>query len=303
MSEGYRQREDEMKYVLVTPARNEESYIDGTIQSVLAQALLPEKWVIVSDGSTDRTDSIVEKYQLAHSFIYFLRAQRDGGTNFGSKVKAFQAGYRELANQKYDLIGNLDADVTFSPEYFETMVSKFQEEPGLGIAGGIICELVDGKYSPQKISMNSVAGAVQLFRRECLEAIGGYIPIKSGGEDAAAEILGRMHGWKVRTFPEIQVMHHRRVMTGSRNILQTRFKQGFTQYLLGYHPLFQLARFIFRVPDKPFLIGSLFSLCGYAWGFMKRAERRLPVEAVKFLHSEQLKRLHFGFMTNKTSWD
>lgn len=292
-----------MKYVLVTPARNEEAYIEKTIQSVLAQTRLPERWVIVSDGSIDRTDSIVEKYQLSHSFISLLCAQRDGGTNFGSKVKAFQAGYRELANQKYDLIGNLDADVTFPSEYFETMVSKFQDDPGLGIAGGIICELMDGKYSPQKISMNSVAGAVQLFRRECFEVIGGYIPIKSGGIDAAAEILGRMHGWKVRTFPDIQVLHHRRVMTGSRNILQTRFKQGWTQYLLGYHPLFQLARFFFRIPDKPFLIGSLFSLSGYVWGFLKRAKRPLPVEAVKFLHSEQLKRLYSGFMTNQASWD
>jgi poly-beta-1,6-N-acetyl-D-glucosamine synthase len=301
MTEGFPQREGEMKYVLVTPARNEESYIERTIQSVLSQTQLPERWVIVSDGSTDRTDSIVEKYRHEHSFISLLRAQRDGGPNFGSKVKAFQAGYRELANQKYSLIGNLDADVTFTPEYFKTMVSKFQNDPCLGIAGGVICELMDGKYSPQKISMNSVAGAVQLFRRECFEGIGGYIPIKSGGIDAAAEILARMHGWTVSTFPGIEVMHHRRVMTGSRNILQTRFKQGLTQYLLGYHPLFQLARFIFRISDKPFLIGSFFSLCGYAWGFLTRAERPMPVEAVKFLQCEQMRRLNLRFITNPAS--
>ena len=292
-----------MKYVLVTPARNEESYIERTIRSVLAQTLLPESWVIVSDGSTDLTDSIVEKYQAEHPFISLLRFHRDGGSNFGSKAKAFQAGYRALANQKHDLVGNVDADVTFPPEYFETMISKFQEAPDLGIAGGIICELMNGKYSPQNISLNSVAGAVQLFRRECFEAIGGYIPIRSGGIDAAAEILARMNGWKVRTFANIHVLHHRRVMTGSRNVLQTRFKQGYTQYLLGYHPLFQLARFFFRIPDKPFLIGSLISLCGYGWGFLKRAERALPTEAVRFLHSEQLKRLHLGFMTNKAAWD
>ena len=292
-----------MKYVLVTPARNEEAYIEKTIQSVLSQTLLPEKWIIISDGSTDRTDLIVEKYKEEHVFISLLQIGGDCAPNFGSKVNAFNAGYKQLIKQKFDLIGNLDADVTFSPNYYETMITKLKEDPGLGIAGGIICELMNGKYTPQKINLNSVAGAVQLFRRECFEAIGGYIPIKSGGIDAAAEIIGRMHGWKVRTFPEIQVLHHRRVMTGNRNILQTRFKQGMTQYMLGYHPLFQLARFFFRIPDKPFLVGSIISMCGYAWGFLKRAKRPLPIEAVQFLHSEQLKRLNLGFMTNKASSD
>jgi poly-beta-1,6-N-acetyl-D-glucosamine synthase len=290
-----------MKYVLITPARNEEAYIEETAQSVIAQTQLPEEWVVISDGSTDRTDAIVEKYQINHPFISLIRAKRDGGTDFRSKAKAFQIGYRQLRSQDYDLIGNLDADVTFSPEYFETMVSQFQKDPVLGIGGGLICELVDGKYYPQNISTNSVAGAVQLFRRECFDAIGGYIPIQSGGIDAAAEILARMNGWKVRTFSNVHVLHHRRVMTGGRRVLQTRFKQGFTQYLLGYHPLFQLARVFFRIPDKPFLIGSLFSISGYAWGFLKRAQRPLPMEAIKFLHSEQLNRLRLGFLVNKAS--
>jgi len=292
-----------MKYVLVTPARNEEAYIEKTIQSVLSQTLLPEKWIIISDGSTDRTDLIVEKYKEEHVFISLLQIGGDCAPNFGSKVNAFNAGYKQLIKQKFDLIGNLDADVTFSPNYYETIITKLKEDPGLGIGGGMICELVNGKYTPQKINLNSVAGAVQLFRRECFEAIGGYIPIKSGGIDAAAEIIGRMHGWKVRTFPEIQVLHHRRVMTGSRNILHTRFKQGMTQYLLGYHPLFQLARFFFRITDKPFLIGSFLTFCGYWWGYLKRAERPMPIEAIRFLHSEQLKRLNLGLITNPTSRD
>jgi len=287
-----------MKYVLVTPARNEEAYIEKTIQSVLSQTVLPEKWIIVSDGSTDRTDEIVDRYQGAHVFISLLSTRRGGAPNFGSKANAFNAGCNELENQKYDLIGNLDADVTLPENYFETMISHFKEDPLLGIAGGIICELVNGKYIVQNISINSVAGAVQLFRRKSFDSIGGYIPIKSGGIDAAAEILGRMHGWKVRTFPDIHVLHHRRVVTGGRNILHTRFRQGITQFLLGYHPLFQLARFLFRIPDKPFLIGSLLTLSGYSWGYLRGMQSPMPAEAVRFLRSEQLKRLNLGFFTN-----
>jgi poly-beta-1,6-N-acetyl-D-glucosamine synthase len=292
-----------MKYVLVTPARNEEACLEKTIQSVLSQTVLPERWIIVNDGSTDRTGVIAEKYRSVHAFISVLHLSRDGGPDFGSKASAFNAGCDELGNLKYDLIGNLDADVTFPPDYFETIISKFKEDPGLGIAGGIICELMNGRYAFQNISLNSVAGAVQLFRRECLDAIGGYIPMKFGGIDAAAEIAGRMHGWKVRTFPDIHVMHHRRVMTGNRNILHTRFRQGMTHFLLGYHPLFQLARSLFRVPDKPFLIGSLMTFCGYWWGYLTRMERPVPAEVVRFLRSEQLKRLNLGFFTNLTARD
>jgi poly-beta-1,6-N-acetyl-D-glucosamine synthase len=288
-----------MKYVLITPARNEEAYIEKTIQSVLSQTVLPEKWIIVSDGSTDRTDTIVDRYKCANTFISLLSTRKGGSANFGSKASAFNAGRNELENKKYDLIGNLDADVTLPPNYFETMMTYFKEDPMLGIAGGIICELVDGNYILQNISLNSVAGAVQLFRRECFNAIGGYIPIKSGGIDAAAEILGRMHGWKVRTFPDIHVLHHRRVVTGGRNILHTRFRQGVTQFLLGYHPLFQLARLFFRIPDKPFFIGSLLTLSGYSWAYLKRMESPMPAEAIRFLHSEQLKRLNLGFLTKQ----
>ncbi|MFX0199832.1 MAG: glycosyltransferase, partial [Candidatus Hodarchaeota archaeon] len=173
-------------YVLITPARNEQDYIQKTIESVVSQTILPEKWVIVSDGSTDHTDEIVSHYAAKHDFIQFIRVSEHIQRNFWSKVHAFNAGYEQIKNTEYKFLGNLDADVSFNSNYYENVLLRFQTNPKLGIAGGIILELLNGQYVNQKLSLNSVAGAIQLFRRECYQDIGGYIPLTYGGVDSAA---------------------------------------------------------------------------------------------------------------------
>ena len=206
------------KYVLITPTRNEEAYIERTLEAVCKQTILPLKWIIVNDGSTDSTEAKVKKYTSNYSFLELVNLNRIGNANFGSKVNAFQEGYNYVKKLDYDFIGNLDADVSFEPAYFGNILHKFGENEKLGVAGGIIQELINNKYVTQDISTNSVAGAVQLFRKECYAGIGGYIPMEYGGIDAAAEILARMNGWEVQTFSEYKVLHHRRVKTGKKNI-------------------------------------------------------------------------------------
>lgn len=279
------------QYVLITPARNEEKYIECTIRSVVAQSVKPLRWIIVSDGSTDRTDEIVETYARRCSFIKLLSARNVGKRNFGSKVNAFNSGYNSLEGLSYSFIGNLDADVSFAPDYFEKVLNNFDNNPQLGIAGGIIEELINGKYVTQNISLNSVAGAVQLFRRECFEQIGGYIPLKMGGIDAAAEIMARMHGWKVQTLPSLRVLHHRRVATGGGDILKARFRQGKMYYNLGYHPVFQLVRSAYKIADPPVLLGSTVMIAGFMWSYIRSHERGLPQEVNSFLRKEQKRRL------------
>lgn len=280
------------QYVLITPAKNEEKHIAQTIEAILSQTLLPHKWIIVSDGSTDQTDGIVAKYAQKHRWIELVTSSSRGQKDFGSKVRAFRAGYDQLRLIPYQFIGNLDADVTFGANYYEQIIERFTYDGTLGIAGGIILELINNKFTPQHASLNSVAGAVQLFRRQCYEDIGGYIPIRSGGIDAAAEILARKHGWTVRTFREMPVLHHRRVSTGRPTILSARFHQGVTNYLLGYHPLFQTISSLSRMCcEQPYIIGSLSSTLGYVCCCLKRPPRVMPDDAITFLRSEQLARL------------
>ncbi len=280
-----------LSYALVTPARNEESHIEKTIKSVISQNAPPVQWVIVSDGSIDLTDEIVQDYAFSHRFIQLVRVTGQNHRNFGSKVAAFNAGYKTLASEDYAFIGNLDADVSFGSGYYEHLLKIFGEQPDLGIAGGLILELVGQRFVSQNISLNSVAGAVQLFRRSCFEAIGGYVPLQEGDIDAAAEIMARMQGWKVRTFTELKVLHHRRVGIGRNHLCGTRFRQGMNNYRLGYHALFQLASSVYRIREKPYLVGGMLTLLGYVWAYCRGYEISLPEDVVRYLRCEQMTRL------------
>ena len=124
-----------MKYVLITPARNEERFISKTLDSVIAQTLLPERWVIVDDGSTDRTAEIVEDYAKRYQWIELIRRSQRVDRNFAGKADAFNAGFEQVRSLPFEIVGNLDADISFERDYFEFLVGKFCEFPGLGVAG------------------------------------------------------------------------------------------------------------------------------------------------------------------------
>jgi biofilm PGA synthesis N-glycosyltransferase PgaC len=279
------------RYVLVTPARNEAAHIEMLIQSVAAQTILPRQWVIVSDGSTDGMDDIVRTYQDQYDFITLCRRDSSDARDFSSKIMALRKGIAKIVPSDYDFFGNLDADMSFDPDYYERIMAKFHENPRLGIAGGAMFEIVDGVQYSTLSSEDSVGGGAQFFRRSCWELIGGYPPLKMGGEDSTVEIMARMHGWQVRRFADIPLYHHRTMGTAMWSIWGRRFYQGKHFYLLGHHPLFFLLKCIYRVRERPYGIGSLFLLCGYAWAFCTRNTSELPPEVIAFLRKEQLEKL------------
>lgn len=278
------------KYILITPARNEEAYIEQCIKSVLAQTLPPAEWIIVSDRSTDNTDRIVESWASKCGFMKIVKLPPGLGRDFASKVGAFNVGYGSIAAREYDFIGNLDADISFAPDYFERLLGRFEVDEKLGVGGGVILELVGGKFRKQMTSGNSVAGAIQLFRRRCFEDIGGFVPMKYGGVDSTAEITARMKGWSVRAFDDLEVYHHRRV-SGSAGVVKSRFRAGVMHYQIGYHPFFQLASSALRLGERPFVIGGLLTFLGYLWAALSGPERLATKSQAKYLAEEQLSRL------------
>lgn len=286
-------------YVLITPARNEEGYIEMTIKSVVSQTVLPKKWVIVSDGSTDRTEEIVSSYLEKYKFIQLVRTPGENKRNFGSKVDAFNAGYEKVKDIEHDFIGNLDADVSFEPNYFENIINKFEENNKLGIAGGHILELDGGKFRKYKYNLASVAGAVQLFKKQCYQEIGGYCSLECGGIDAIAEVMTRMKGWQIKTFPEIEVKHHRRIGVTQENIMSKWFHYGIKENLIGAHPIFMFAKCIHRFKEKPYIIGGLIMMCGYLCSLVRRDTRQVSREVFQYLRSEQKKRLYKPFLSLK----
>ena len=284
-----------LKYVLITPARNEEAYIEKTIQSVISQTVLPEKWVIVSDGSTDRTDEIVKKHIVENTWIELLRMPERRDRTFAAKVHCFNAGYEKLTDVKYDIIGNLDADISFKEDYFEFLLGKFAEIPELGVGG---TPFVEGSfhYHYRFTNIEHVSGACQLFRRECFEEIGGYVPIKGGGIDWTAVTTARMKGWKTRTFTEKVCFHHKKMGTGNSSALMTSFRQGYKDYFLGGHPLWQLFRTVYQMSKKPYIIGGLLLFFGYNWAYISRVERPVSQELMEFHRREQMQRLKQRFL-------
>lgn len=280
-----------LTYVLITPARNEEAHIEKTIRSVISQTVLPEKWVIVSDGSTDGTDKIVQKYLPAHPWMELIRLQERKERHFAAKVNAFTAGYEKVKNIPHDIVGNLDADLSFEPDYIEFLLAKFSEDPRLGVAGTPFIEDASKPYDYSFTNIEHVSGACQLFRRECFQAIGGYTPIKGGGIDWVAVTTARMKGWKTRTFTEKTIFHHRPMGTGAGNVLMARFKLGKEDYYEGSHPLWELFRSIYQMRFNPYVLGGLCILCGYTAAFVQRMKRPVPPELVAFYRKEQMQRL------------
>lgn len=287
-----------MAYALVTAARNEEAYIEKTIKSMIAQTILPEKWVIVSDGSTDRTDDIVKDYMKKNYFISLVRRQGDINPNFGSQVRAINVGIETLKSTKFQFIGNVDADVSFEPTYYENVLDKFILNPKLGLAGGFIYESQRGIFLSRKFnSVNSVAHAVQLFRKECYESIGGYMALPYGGPDWVAEVTVRMKGWEVRAFPEHKVYHHKQG-SKARGAIRDSFRQGLMDYSVGSHPFFESIKCLRRAKSKPYLVITFSRMAGFLWAYCRREKRSVSPEFMSYLRKEQMGRIKH--LLNKT---
>jgi glycosyltransferase involved in cell wall biosynthesis len=284
-----------LSYVLITPARNEERFIELTIKSVVAQTVRPLKWVIVSDGSTDRTDVIVQRYSVDHPWIELVRMPERRERNFAGKVQAFNAGHARMAGLKYDIIGNLDADVSFDAEYFEFLLGKFAENPRLGVAGTPYRE-GSFQYDYRFTSIEHVSGQCQLFRRECFEEIGGFVPRKIGGVDLVAVTTARMKGWQTRTFPEKPYYHHRKMGTAAQGTLIVPYRVGQTDYVLGSHPVWEFFRCIYQLTRPPILLGGSLRLVGFFWAMTRRVQKQVSADFVRFRREEQMRRLEKFFI-------
>lgn len=289
---------DKNNYVLITAARNEEKYIENTIKTIIEQTVLPVKWIIVSDGSTDRTDEIVMQYSARYNFIHLGRktANMTGQVDFSSKVNAIKMGYEKLQDIDYSFIGILDGDVTFDSYYYENILNKFSKNTKLGIGGGIIFDQYDDhciRRSPNR--SNYVSGCIQLLRRECYEEIGGLFPIKEGGEDTIAAVTAQMKGWVVESFEELKVYHHKH-SNATRDKLKEAFRSGQMFYALGSHPAFELLKSIKSITVEPYLLFAITRIFGYLIPYLEKQRRPVTEQFIQFLRKEQLAQLKAVFI-------
>jgi glycosyltransferase involved in cell wall biosynthesis len=291
MSQITCKEDDKKAYGLVTAAYNEEDYIEKTILSVVRQTMLPKKWVIVSDGSTDRTEEIVRRYAQQYEFIELHRITDEHPRNLTAQVNAINTGFARLQAVRCDFIGNLDADISFEPTYFDQLLARFVKNPTLGLGGGFIYEQEGDEFRNRRSNnASSVAHAVQLFRRECLKMLGGYRAFSWAGADWYAEVSLRMKGWCVQSFPDLHVFHHRPTGKGF-GLLRYWYRGGVMDYYIGAHPLFEVFRLARRCRSKPYFLGALIRLMAFAGAYCRGEERQVPDDFICFLRKEQMERL------------
>ncbi len=273
-------------YVIVTAAHNEEDSLERLFESVLAQTVKPLLWTIVSDGSTDRTDELARRKAGEVPWIRFLRREKPE-RDFNriekvspGKVAAVELALAALGGTAYDYLAILDADMTLEPDYYMRVLERFEADPSLGIGGGMIRHILpDG--SPARGGFknpDAVGGAVQMFRRACYEAIGGYKPY--GHEDGLACADARRQGWTVRSFPDIWADHHVPWIGYASTIaskVPTGFYLGQMNYLLRIPLWFDALMALREACHKPFVLGGASWLAGHLWA-MLLFKKRVPKE-------------------------
>lgn len=288
------------QYIIITPVHNEEDLMEQVIESVIAQTVLPDKWLIVDDDSTDGTRAVIDKYIDGYDFIEYFHLQRsDIKTYYSRRINVILASVKHIQNANYDFIAFLDADLTMEPTYYENILSEFDRNPELGIASGIYENCIDGKLHKVVRDKENIStpGGLQVFRRECYDAIGGHVPLPYGGSDALMGILARMKGWTTRCFPEYKTIHYRPIgVRFGKGALRVKFKQGMQEYDLGTNPMFMVAKSLRRnFNEMPYFFAGLFRLLGFLYLLFKRQKRMISTETIKYVQREQLGRLSATF--------
>jgi glycosyltransferase involved in cell wall biosynthesis len=278
-------------YVVVTPAHNEAQTLPRLIGCLTAQTARPGRWIVVDDASTDRTAEIVLEAQGRFPWIGLLSRQRDGERHFGGKAQGFNAGVDAALDVPYSYIANLDADVTFPPDYFAYLLGCLENDPRLGVVGTPFREDGFRGYDYRFTNPEHVSGACQLFRRACLDEIGGYQSIPTGGIDWVASTTARMLGWKTLTCRDRVLVHHRPLGTGNRHWGNLHLRQGRKDYMLGNGLGWETLRCFYQVRNRPFFVGAVLMMAGFLPCAIARPPRPISDRLRKFVHDEHAARL------------
>jgi glycosyltransferase involved in cell wall biosynthesis len=277
-------------YVLVTPVRDEAGTIARTIGAVTRQTLPPSEWIVVSDGSTDGTNELVEAAARTHGWIRLMALPPRTGRSFAAVVQNTEAGVSALQVRDYEYIGLLDADLDFQADYFETLIKRFEASPHLGLAGGVVIDLGRPKDRFPRNRID-VPGAVQLFRRDCFDRLGGLVAIPEGGWDSLTCAMARMSGFETKLFTDLVVDHLKPRNISQGGPLRRLWQLGVRDYAVGYHPVFELFKCLGRVTEPPFLAAAVARWSGFCAATLQRRPRVVPADVVAFVQKEQRHRL------------
>lgn len=277
-------------YLIISPVKNEERYVEFTLRSVTEQTLKPLTWIIVDDGSTDNTPQIIKRYLAKHSFIRLVQNPTAGVRQTGSAViRAFNYGCKFIQDDKYDFIVKLDCDLSFEPDYFEMLLKRLTNDKHIGISSGVYCER-NGAGFWKEVIMPSyhAAGACKILRKKCFDEIGGFI--ETAGWDTVDEIRAMTLGWKTCHFRDLRMNHHKPEGSGIGTI-RTYTMHGEIYYLTGGDKVFFLLKVLHRMTVKPYVVGGFALLWGYLKSFFKKKPLLVSETEAKYYRAKLRKRI------------
>ena len=278
-----------MRHLAIIPACNEGRFIGDTLASLLGQTEPPDRIVVVDDGSSDDTGAIVEAVAALHPEVTLLRHQRSPDDVMGpAVVRAFMFAYDQFEPDTYTYVSKLDADLVFPPTYCAALLRHLDDHPELGVAGGVLLEEARGKPVRLRAAPNHVLGALKTFRQVALRAIGGFEAI--AGWDIIDQVKLRTLEWRTEALARLPVSHRREHGARYGRVLG-KADWGLGAWAIGSHPLFVLARGLYRMLEPPYVIGGLAFWGGYVLAAVRGAPRLRDPVVVSRLRKEQLHRL------------
>jgi glycosyltransferase involved in cell wall biosynthesis len=261
------------RYVLISPCRNEAGYMRSTLESVVAQSLQPALWVVVDDGSTDDTAAILQEYARRYPWVRIVTRRDRGHRSVGPGViDAFYAGYQTIEPSDFEFMCKLDLDLELPPRYFEILMQRMADNPQIATCSGKAYVREDGTSVPARHGDDTSLGMTKFYRMACFEKIGGFV--REVMWDGIDNHRCRMHGWIACSWdePDLRFIHLRPMGSSQDSIYVGRMRHGYGQYFMGTGPIFMLASALFRLNQKPYVLGSLAMM----WGWLKAALQRKP---------------------------
>ena len=285
-----------MGYVLITPCRNEQDYMRLTLDSVVAQTVTPSLWVIVDDGSTDDTNSILQEYAAKHDWIKVYEKPDRGHRAVGpGVVEAFYFGLEKVKLEDFDYLCKLDLDLDLPHGYFGELIRRMEANPRLGSCSGKPYFTTDGgRRVRERCGDEMSVGMTKFYRRECFVEIGGFA--REVMWDAIDCHKSRQLGWMAGSWEgdDLLFEHLRPMGSSQKGILTGRIRHGFGQYYMGSDPFYFLATAVARLTYPPYVIGSLAMVYGYVRARLSGAPRHDDVELQKFIRRYQRRALIVG---------
>lgn len=282
-------------YVLISPCRNEADYMRQTLDTVIGQSIQPSKWVIVDDGSTDETPKILDEYAKKHDWIKIVTRTDRGHRAVGPGViDAFYSGYETIKPDDYNYLCKLDLDLRLPLRYFEILMERMNANQRIATCSGKAYVEEDGKQTSERHGDETSLGMTKFYRVSCFKAIGGFVrEVMWDGIDCHA---CRMKGWIACSWdePALRFVHLRPMGSSQQSIYTGRMRHGFGQYFMGSSLLFMTASAIYRLNEKPYILGSLAILWGWIRSALQGKPRYHDLEFRRFLRKYQMRALFVG---------